>query len=514
MPSFKEYINALKTSNVSYVYLVELLDAQETQSTPLWIDVYDSEGTLRINLKDSTRRTINITLDNSTKKYNIDVNKLWIYQKLRFSMGIEYINNDNGESEIFLVPQGVFYITNPNEIYDADLKTINIECIDKWGRLNGRLGGKLEGTYTFPKNYTDDDGVDHSYEYNMYEIIRNILKTPLRTDIRNIIFIPEINEGTQSEINSQINNFLTQNNVELTEIKRNEAITDNKTGSVYYCNNYPSKSTNGISVYPIWAKLNIDKNEVIDNLEPLLHHWYVDSEDALHNIRVLMPYSITQEIGKNYEDIIMEIAKILGASVYYDNTGRFVLEPTNENSGYLQDYDKEIVWTFNEDDKLLYNIGSEVFDFENIYNTVVAKGTITGVGSYTVLVKNVDPTSPISVERIGTKTIVYPDISVYNYLDIMKAFDVTKEVATDMVKDMLVERAKTLLKQHSSLISRTTIKCAPIPHLDVDKVIEVIKNGVSKRYLINSIDVSLNATESMTLEVVSLSNLQKTLVIK
>lgn len=505
--AYKNYIRALKTSNITYVYLIELLDAKETISTPLWVDVFSSEGELNINLKDSTRRTLNLRLDNSHRQYDIDVNKLWLYQKLRFSVGISYVD-DNGNEQIFLVPQGVFYINNPTEIYDAELKTINLECIDKWGRLNGVLGGKLEGTYTFPKNYTDAQGVEHNYEYNMYEIIRNILKTPLRTDIRNIMFIPEIKGTTPTQINVEINDFLMQNSIDITQLKRNEAITDNKTGDIYYVNNYPN-----VNSYPVWEKLVLEEGEVIDNQEPLLHHWYVDSQDALHNLRILAPYSITQEVGKHYEDIILEIANILGASVYYDNVGRFVLEPTDEDSGYLQDANKEIIWTFTENDELLYNIGAETYDFENVYNTVVAKGTICGVGTYTVTVKNIDPESPINVQRIGTKTIVFNDIGVYSHLDVMKALNISESEAVIKVKEMLVERAKTLLKQYSSLSTRLTIKCSPIPHLDVNKVIEIIKDGKSKKYLINSITLPLNSVDPMTIEVTKLNNLKDTMII-
>jgi hypothetical protein len=76
-------------------------------------------------------------------------------------MGI-YIDNETP----YYLPQGVFYVSNPDDVYNPLTKTITISGIDKWAFLDGTLHGKLSGVYI------TNIGV------NLYDAIRKLLNLP------------------------------------------------------------------------------------------------------------------------------------------------------------------------------------------------------------------------------------------------------------------------------------------------------------------------------------------------
>ena len=47
----------------------------------------------------------------------------------------------------YYFPQGVFYITNPSDVYNPEKRTVTINGADKWAYLDGTLYGRLSGTY-------------------------------------------------------------------------------------------------------------------------------------------------------------------------------------------------------------------------------------------------------------------------------------------------------------------------------------------------------------------------------
>ena len=277
---------------------------------------------------------------------------------------------------------------------------------------------------------------------------------------------------------------------------RLKAVTDNFNKTIYYCSNNPSATT---PTYPSWSVLVTD-NQVLDNVEPMLSRYFYN-KDIFGNTLVLAPYSIKKQMGGTYEEILLEIAKILGAEIYYDKTGRLIVSPTQDSSGNLKDIDKEVAWDFTVGDSILYDIPSETYDFENVYNQEELKGAITDVGSYTVSVQNNDISSPTSVGRIGTKVITYDDGAIYNPEVFVEKLKISKEKAVEYCEGLLRDYAKYLLKKHTIVQSRISLKTFPLAHLDVGKVISVTKDdGTKKKYLITSIDMPLNPVEPMSIE--------------
>lgn len=99
-------------------------------------------GTLSVNLQNGQRRTATVTLSNLDSAFDYAVNKLWFGQRLRLSMGIDIPSI--GE---FYLPQGVFYIRNPQNLVSYKERTTSLSLADKWAYLDGSLFGTLDASY-------------------------------------------------------------------------------------------------------------------------------------------------------------------------------------------------------------------------------------------------------------------------------------------------------------------------------------------------------------------------------
>ncbi|MBQ8319492.1 MAG: hypothetical protein IJX81_01270 [Clostridia bacterium] len=100
-------------------------------------------GTLNVSLNNGQRRRANITLSNLDGAFEYSVNKIWFGQKVRLSMGL--ILPDGTE---FFLPQGVFYIKDPQNVFKPNDKSVSFPLYDKWAYLDGTLAGKLNQAYS------------------------------------------------------------------------------------------------------------------------------------------------------------------------------------------------------------------------------------------------------------------------------------------------------------------------------------------------------------------------------
>lgn len=116
-------------------------------------------GSLSVNLQNGMRRTASIQLANVDDIFAYNVNNIWLGTKVRLLMGVELPNGLP-----YLIPQGVFYIKDPQEVLNPTERTITFSLVDKWAVLDGTLGGQLEGTYECPVNS------------NIFEAMRGILQ--------------------------------------------------------------------------------------------------------------------------------------------------------------------------------------------------------------------------------------------------------------------------------------------------------------------------------------------------
>lgn len=103
------------------------------------------DGSLSVNLQNGQRRSVDVLLSNVDAQFDYNVNNLWFGQEIALDEGM--ILPDGTE---YYIQQGIFVITNPEEVFRPSEKTMSLDLVDKWANLDGSLGGNLEGTYEVP----------------------------------------------------------------------------------------------------------------------------------------------------------------------------------------------------------------------------------------------------------------------------------------------------------------------------------------------------------------------------
>lgn len=122
------------------------------------------DGTLNVSLQNGQRRKASVTLANIDDAFAYSVNKIWFGQQVRLSMGIELPDGSD-----FYLPQGVFYIENPQAAISPTQRTISYNLVDKWAYLDGTLFGKISNTYKIP---TSTEGQNTNIFNAMGDLLR------------------------------------------------------------------------------------------------------------------------------------------------------------------------------------------------------------------------------------------------------------------------------------------------------------------------------------------------------
>lgn len=157
--SFEKYLNVV-SGNFKKAIKVEWLNQDETVNFEFTNSLYDIGVDLSVNYQNGSRRTCTLTLNNDRNKFPVNFNNIWLGQKFKLWMGV-YIDDKTP----YYFPQGVFYISNPDEVYQPSSRTMKINGVDKWAFLDGTLNGVLPGTYQTNINVS------------LYDATRELLKT-------------------------------------------------------------------------------------------------------------------------------------------------------------------------------------------------------------------------------------------------------------------------------------------------------------------------------------------------
>ena len=121
-------------------------------------------GNLNVSLQNGQRRQATVTLANRDNAFDYAVNHVWFGSRIRLSMGLVLPSGKE-----FYLPQGVFYIQNPQSVFAPDSREITYNLVDKWSYLDGTLFGILESTYRIDKS---TDGV----KTNIFDAMRSLLR--------------------------------------------------------------------------------------------------------------------------------------------------------------------------------------------------------------------------------------------------------------------------------------------------------------------------------------------------
>ena len=401
---------------------------------------------LSVNYQNGSRRTCTLTLNNDRNKFPINFNNIWFGQKFKLWMGI-YIDKKTP----YYFPQGVFYVSNPNEVYQPSTRTIKINGVDKWAFLDGTLYGKLHGTYQ--TNINND----------LFAATRNLLRLSR--------FDNSFNETDDiTKMIDPISPFISPALLnKTTYVLNNSYIYDNT--KIYYSydknnNSYKEYSYTDSTWYSIYNTL-YTKVEV----------WKC-------------PYTAKVERGKTYADVLLEYATILCAHIYYDVNGRLVIEPMIDTADNITDTDKEILWHYTVEEKTFLGL-TQTYNFDKVYNDIIVLGNITNGYQFKARVQNRNLMSDTCVQKIGLKT--------------KEPFEDNQYYSDDQCRELALYYAKvdTILQKSGGIAS------TPLYHLDVNKIVSVStpNNNMSKElFLITGF--SLNSSDTMSVNVTSVNVLK------
>lgn len=143
--TFADYIQYIKTATTLKPRVrFEFLNPDETIMTAFSAEL--TSGSLSANRANGVRRTCNINVHNVYDQFTPNPTSFWVNQKFKLYLGY----NINGED--FFLPQGVFGVSDPDVIHYRGQKEATISGIDKFGFLNGTIGGRIYSTYYIPVN--------------------------------------------------------------------------------------------------------------------------------------------------------------------------------------------------------------------------------------------------------------------------------------------------------------------------------------------------------------------------
>lgn len=199
-----------------------------------------------------------------------------------------------------------------------------------------------------------------------------------------------------------------------------------------------------------------------------------------------MPYTLTKDAGSTFGEMILDIGTILNAEIYYNSQGNLCVININETT---QDNNKASLWDYSEDDGN-YCSSSVSYDFENAINEVQVVGDNIDNAIYSASSKNINPESPLCIQRIGRRIEYINDSNIYN-------------------DTLAKQRANYELRNLSILRTTITLTVSFNPLLFVNNIITITDDyfGIERgRYLIQSISYNIGSSNQMTL---SCSNVDK-----
>ena len=160
-------------------------------------------GELSVNLQNGARRIATVTLSNLDGEFDYNVNKLWFGQQVRLWEGMILPSGQD-----FYVSQGVFYVKDPDEVFEPGLKQTTLTLVDKWAYLDGALFGNLEGTYEVPLNS------------NVFNVIQSVLN---------------LDRGNGQKIDSSVPIFTSYYNGKTTTLPDGSSVPLTNTPYTYRC---------------------------------------------------------------------------------------------------------------------------------------------------------------------------------------------------------------------------------------------------------------------------------------
>lgn len=219
--------------------------------------------------------------------------------------------------------------------------------------------------------------------------------------------------------------------------------------------------------------------QVIDPIPPLLDPLFANEE---------IPYDINKDPGCFIGDILIELANIIGCDIFYDSEGRL-----NVRSGTYDYYYSEQapLWEFT-DEKPEYIAPSTTLNTKDVVNSVTVVSSNSNLNKVYVSTKqNTNAMSGVSVDQIGLKEKYITSSNIFS-------------------QQNADEYAEYELKKLSIIATQHSWQCTCIPHLTVNKVVEVTNHYMGlhrERFIVQSIEIPLKPSELMSISASNIASL-------
>ena len=106
-------------------------------------DIIINSGNFTENYQNGQRKSVNINLINIDGKYTPSINTIWVHDRFRFDIGLEF------DGQVYWFPRGIYILGNPSADHQDSDKQVSLTLVDKFAVLEGKAG-TLEATYEIP----------------------------------------------------------------------------------------------------------------------------------------------------------------------------------------------------------------------------------------------------------------------------------------------------------------------------------------------------------------------------
>lgn len=222
------------------------------------------------------------------------------------------------------------------------------------------------------------------------------------------------------------------------------------------------EGTSGIKISNVIKDiLTIDKGNgyPVDPITPLID---VALQDEV------LPYDLTIKAGGFLGDMLIDLAMMLGADIFYDTEGRLNVIKGTTDFFYSTQASQ---WVFSTD-KSDYISYQSSYDITKAINRIMVYGEgYEGVYNYSI-VTNDNPQSPVRISLVGIRQ--------------GESIETAMAYSTQKCTDY----GKYYLKMKSIIQLSADIECTYLPHLDVNKMIDIYDEYYSKdvqRHIVQNI---------------------------
>lgn len=164
---YGEVLRLVDSSNISLSYLADVLkrpiikplfrlfvlNSDETVSYEIpQEDIILDTGNFNENYQNGQRKSLTINLVNIDGKYTPSINTIWVHNKFRFDVGLEF------DGKEYWFPRGIYILNNPSVVHNSADKQVSLSLADKFALLEGKQG-TLETTYEIPEGSVIKDAI-------------------------------------------------------------------------------------------------------------------------------------------------------------------------------------------------------------------------------------------------------------------------------------------------------------------------------------------------------------------